>query len=147
MGRTGICLLLLLILPGYAQCETHEKVQQALDYELPVNDCERPEMIVAASNVVDGESGGSSTQTDVDSYTLGRYERKESRWQACVEEYREGLMADFEELKASAQYGLTQAQADIIIGKMALLQEVYFAPDAVLEDSEQQATAAENSAN
>ena len=138
-------LLLLMMVTGYALGETHELVQQALDYKLPVNECERPDMIVGTSVVVDGE--GSRQQTDADSYTIGRSERKEHRWQACVEEYREGLMADFQELKASAQYGLTQAQADLIIGKMALLQEVYFAPDAVLEDSEQQATAAEDSAN
>ena len=110
MNKAGFCFSLLLTLSGYAQCETHELVQEALDYELPVNDCERPEIVVGTSNVVDGE--GSRTQTDVDSYTIGRYERKEQRWQTCVEDYREGLMADFQELKASAQHGQSIATGD-----------------------------------
>jgi hypothetical protein len=136
LNKTVFCLALLLMLPGYAQSETHELVQQALDYELPVNDCERPEIVVSTATVTDG-GGQTRTQTDADSYTIARYERKENRWQTCVEEYREGLMADFEKLKSSAQHGLTQAQADIIVGKMALLQEVYFSPDGLIDDPEE----------
>jgi hypothetical protein len=69
---------------------------------------------------------------DVDSYTLNRYERKRKRWQKCVDRYKARLENDFAALKDSAQYGLTKEQADIILGKMKLIQTVLTSPDGTL---------------
>jgi hypothetical protein len=118
-------------MPVYAESQTHEKVQAALDWALPVNACIKPKMIAVSSEVIDSE--GSRSQTDVDSYTIERYERKEKRWKSCVEKYKSGHNVEFSELKDCAQYGLTKAQADIILGKMALIQSVYLSPDGRID--------------
>lgn len=112
-----------------AQDEHHKEVVAAIQWELPVNECKKPRLIAQSSNVVDGE--GAREITDVDSYTIGRYKRKEKRWQKCVDKYKKGLMKDFEQLKDSASHGLTQTQADQILAKMALIQQVYMSPDGI----------------
>jgi len=126
-------LWLLLLLPFFAQAETHAKVQEALDWELPVNTCKKPKMIARSSLVVDAE--GEHEFTDVDSYTIERYDRKRKRWESCLGEYKEALLVDLDELEDSAQYGLTSPQADIILGKMALMQKVYLSPDGRIEEA------------
>ena len=131
MKSLALCCALWLMVPVYAQSELHEGVQAALDWELPDNTCKKPRLDVVSSNVVDGE--GSRTQTDVDSYTIDRYLRKEKRRKSCVEKYKAGLMENFGTLRNSAQYGLTQAQADIILGKLALIQSVYLSPDGRID--------------
>lgn len=120
-------------MPVYAESEPDEKVQTALDWELPVNACKKPRLVAVSSNVSDSE--GARVQTDVDSYTIDRYQRKEKRWKSCVEKYKAGLMDDFAELRNSAQYGLTKAQADVILGKLALIQSVYLSPDGRIDES------------
>jgi hypothetical protein len=132
LNKLVVFCVLLVAAPAFADEVLHSKVQAALDYELPVNICKKPKLITVSSNVTDGE--GSRAQTDTDSYTIDRYARKEKRWKACVAEYKEALMGDFGELKSSAQYGLTQTQADIILAKMAFIQSVYITPDARVED-------------
>lgn len=101
----------------------HKKVQAALAWRLPVNPCEKPRELIMASTA--DPSQGGKAQTDIDTYTMKRYERKEKRWKKCVKKYQKTLMDDFEELKNSAQYGLTQPQADTILKKMAKLQDAY----------------------
>jgi hypothetical protein len=64
----------------------------------------------------------------VDSYELERYKRAESRWMKCVEGYKKGLLDDFETLKNSPQYGITQAQAKTILTNMALIQSAIESP-------------------
>lgn len=124
--------LLLLILPVSAAAETHEKIQAALDWELPDNTCIKPRMIVTASSVAG--SLGDRQQVDVDSYTIRRYEKKEERWQKCVKEYKAALLVELAEMKDCAQYGLTQSQASIILGNMAFLQKVYMSPEGQLDE-------------
>lgn len=119
--------LLLTMLPAVAESETHEKVQAALAWEVPVNTCKKPRMIAVASKVAAAE--GDISQVDVDTYTIKRYERKEKRWQSCVDKYKKPLLDDMEKLKGSAQYGLTKDQAEVILGKMAQLQAVYVSPE------------------
>lgn len=134
MKKFIVFSILFLSLPAFAEevtNEPHKKVQAALDYELPANTCTKPKLIAVASNVTDAE--GSRAQTDTDSYTIDRYNRKEKRWQTCVAKYKETLLSDFGELKNSAQYGLTQGQADIILAKMAFVQSVYVTPDGRVE--------------
>jgi hypothetical protein len=124
---------LLLVLPFYSEAETHAEVQAALDWELPVNKCDKPN-IIARSSVVAG-SAGDLQQTDVDSNTIRRHERKLERFESCVDEYKEALLVEFDEMKNCAQYGLTSEQADIILGKMALMQKVYLTADGIVEEA------------
>jgi len=111
---------LAMSLGGAANATTHEKVQSALDWQLPDIECAKPETRGKRFAVVD--STGDRAQTDVDSYTLGRQERKMKRYNTCVTAYKQVLNDDFESLKNCAQYGLTKHQATIILGKMKLIQ-------------------------
>ena len=100
--------------------ELNPKVQAALDWQLPENSCIKPNLTGDSAAIVD--SLGVTSSYHVDGYKLGRHKRKLKRWQKCAKSYRKDLMADFENLKSSAQYGLTQDQAKQILGKMALIQ-------------------------
>ena len=85
---------------------------------------------VAASgslNVFEGS--GAEEMSDVDSYTRKRQERKLTRWKKCTKEYKSALLEDMEELKSSAQHGLTKPQADLILANMAAIQQAYMAPE------------------
>ena len=74
---------------------------------------------------------GAGSMTDVDSHTIKRYERKQKRWEKCIEKYKSELMIEFARLKDSAQHGLTRAQADIILANMAKIQQVYLSPEGL----------------
>ena len=133
---TYTCFLALLPTIGFTEeNKPHPEVVKALNWELPVNNCSRPKLIVKAANLVDGGGSdfmeGAGSMTDVDSYTIKRYERKEKRWEKCVEKYKSELMIDFARLKDSAQHGLTRAQADIILANMAEIQRVYVSPEGL----------------
>ena len=137
---------LLLALPGLALGQTHMAVQAALDYQLPGNTCSKPKVIPATTLVnAPAQSAGSDNIfagklaneiTDVDSYTRGRQERKAKRWRSCLAIYKTSLLDDMEELKNSAQYGLSQEQANAILTNMAMIQQVYLTEDGVLEQPE-----------
>ena len=133
MNKIVLLCALVIAYPAIAETQSqklHKKVQEALAWELPVNKCTKPKLLVGSKNVVDGE--GAREVTDVDSYTIQRYERREKRWQSCVEKYKDALMVDFEEMKNSAQYGLTKEQADTILKNMAQIQAVYVSPDGMV---------------
>jgi len=125
--KIGICFVVLWINPVTAAEIAHEKVQEALNWQLPMIECNRPRSI--SMNSAEDPAEGGKAQTDVDSYTIGRYERKKKRWIVCVDKYKAALMDDYEQLKRSAQHGLTKAQADIILGKMSQLQSAYMSAD------------------
>jgi hypothetical protein len=129
-----IFLLLLAAHPGHAEDtpKVHKKVQQALDWELPKNKCVLPKAPGKKKQVND-DMGSSHTEWDVDSYTLERYQRKENRWKKCVERYKSNLAKEFENQKNSAQYGLTQPQADTILANMKLIQQVMMSETGTLE--------------
>ena len=116
---------------AFAETDIHDDVIAALNWELPANTCSKPRLIAQSSNIVDGE--GARAITDVDSYTIDRYERKERRWEKCIGNYKKRLMSDFEELKDSARHGLTRDQANQILSKMALIQQVYISPGGLLD--------------
>lgn len=132
MNRLPLMLLACLPVFGTAAEMPHKEVRWALDWTAPVNACEKPKLVSHSYNVTDSE--GARPVTDVDSYTIKRYERKEKRYEKCLEQYKKGLLKDFERLKGSAQYGLTQDQADTILAHMALLQRIYVSPDGVLTE-------------
>lgn len=129
-----ICLTLLTTAVFNAEAadaqQVHKKVQEALDWQLPGNNCLKPEAPGQRKEVRD-EQGATRTEWDVDSYTIARYERKEKRWQKCVDKYKSKLADDFETLKNSAQYGLTPAQAETILTKMKLIQTVISSPEGL----------------
>lgn len=108
----------------------HKKVQAALDWTLPENKCRQPDPPGRRKEVND-DQGGTRIEWDADSYAVDRYERKEKRWQKCVERYKKRLAEEFETLKSSAQYGLTKPQADTILGKMKTIQSAILAPDGI----------------
>ena len=103
-----------------AEAAIHAKVQSALDWQIPEMQCTKPILRGAGIAIVDGS--GDRTQTDTDSYTLRRHDRKMKRYNTCITEYKQVLNDDFESQKDCAQYGLTQNQANIILGNMKLIQ-------------------------
>lgn len=141
---------ILLILPCLASAEIHQAVQDSLDYQLPGNTCSRPRIILPGDT---GDTGGTvlppaqangsteffvgssgSEVSEMDSYTRKRLKSKERRWRKCVASYKAILLQDMEVLKGSATYGVTQAQANIILTNLALIQKVYMTEDGVLVD-------------
>ncbi len=107
--------------------EVHPEVQKALDYSLPELTCTQPHLPGSSKDIVDPATGAVN-RADVDSYTLGRFERAEKRWKKCVTKYKKGLMKDFERLKSSASHGLTQAQANAIMANMKQIQQAMVSP-------------------
>jgi hypothetical protein len=141
MKALGFCCFLILLTPTISFAETHAKVQAALDYQLPENGCgTKPKSFESAGEAIGTpiqdssstsvfEGSGADEMSDVDSYTRKRQERKMTRWKSCTRKYKSGLLEDMEELKASAQHGLTQPQANIILENMADIQQAYMAPE------------------
>lgn len=136
---------LLLILPAFAFAEVHIAVQEAMDYQLPGNTCSKPRGLEGAVNASPPPArqagtaeffvGSSDSEvSDMDTYTRKRLENKERRWIKCLANYKAGLLEDMETLKGSAAYGITKAQADIILANMAAIQKVYMTPEGLLEE-------------
>lgn len=132
-ARASLLIAPLLTAAAYG-AEIHPEVQKALDYTLPELTCEQPKLPGVTSDVVDPATGAVN-RADVDSYTLGRFERAEKRWKKCVTKYKKGLLKDFEKLKASASHGLTQAQANAIMGNMKTIQNAVMSPTGEPEAS------------
>ena len=147
MNIEKLVCIFILFLPIASIAETHSKVQAAMDYELPKYTCVKPKKFVHKTEVIGApmpasgavpifEGSGAEEITDMDSHTMNRLKRKEDRWNKCVVEFKDGLLADIEKLKASAQYGMNQDQANIILGNMSKIQKVYMTPEGVLDDSQ-----------
>ena len=126
LKTTWMLLALFPTAPAFAEDKLHEEVVAALEWELPVNECSKPRSVDRYSLRSDG---------DVDFSTIDQYKLKKKQRQKCLDNYREGLMRDFELLQGSVQHGLTQQQANQILTKMALIQQVYLSPDGVPEEA------------
>ena len=141
-----LCLFVLMYPAFTASSEIHEAVKAALDWQLPLNKCKKPHALRdrAASRSQSGvighggmsntsidNSGGAPTVFDTDHYQIDRYARKKKRWEKCVSNYKSGLLIHFEVLKNSAEHGLTKAQAEIIVGKLAEIQSAVISPDGI----------------
>ncbi len=144
-----LALTLLVLYPMSSSAETHPAVQAALDYEIPTHQCGDPIVLPGDTEVTAQQNSagqasffeGSSTASvsDTDHYSRKRLERKGKRQKKCVAKYKKGLLSDMETLKGSASHGLTQEQANTILGHIKLIQEVYMSPNGVLvADSESQ---------
>jgi hypothetical protein len=127
--------------------ENHEKVQAALDWELPLNVCKKPRFVgyqqdvLAHGGVISHAptnttetSEGTPTVFEVDHYKIDRYERKKRRWESCVSSYKSILLEQFEVLKSSAQYGLTNQQAETILAKLAQIQAAFLSPEGIVKE-------------
>jgi hypothetical protein len=134
----------MIVLPYNSSAETHEEVQAALDWELPLNSCKKPrpvsgqEDILAHGGVISHaptgtteNSEGAPTVFGVDHYKIDRYERKKKRWETCVSSYKSNLLEQFEVLKSTAQYGLTKQQAETILDKFAQIQAAVVSPEGI----------------
>ncbi len=123
------CFLLTAFTPGlYAaeSSELHPKVAAALAWEVPANECgKQPALAKGGSDRDENISGFEVQQTyDLDSNTLNRYKRRQNRWVKCMTKYNQGIGDSIESLRSSAQHGLTEAQAKIILQKMVDAQAV-----------------------
>ena len=123
---------LVLVVPVVSfAAETHEKVQAALDYNIPFNSCKKPKTLARIAAIIDSDGQGGVAQSDVDSYTMNRLKRKQKRWQSCVKKYKQELLKDLAVLRDCAQYGLTREQPKSILGKMADIQSVVMSVDGI----------------
>ena len=101
----------------------HPKVQEALAWEVPADDCgEHPALARAGKDIDEGNDV--KRRFDVHSGTLARHERRQKRWVKCMTGYNQGIVDSIEMLRSSAQYGLTEAQAKTILQKMVDAQAV-----------------------
>ena len=140
--------ILFSLTPSGSTAASHPEVQAALHWRLPPNVCREPELrgnpsgIPALSGSVrhlatntTAETFGTPVVADVGPLELKRYERQRRRWERCVREYKEALLASFERLKRSARHGLTRSQANLIAGNLALIQAAIISPDGRIGDS------------
>lgn len=131
--RLAATLVLTSLAPiAVAAAEIHPEVQAALAWTLPVMDCQQPKLRGRSADIIETGANSATMRIGIDSYKIDRYKRKEKRWLKCVSDYKQGLVKDFSRLKQSAQYGLTQAQADQILGKMALIDATVSKPAETL---------------
>ena len=137
---TPVVGLLCISMSTQAADTLHAEVKWAIAWQLPANTCKAPRLKGYDYNTLKagGYFGGPQSQVangdalfDLDYYEIKRFERKRKRWQVCIEEYKDTLREDFDRLMASAQYGLTQTQANAILGHMAYLQAVLRTEDAL----------------
>jgi len=102
--RRILPLLSLLFLPVCVLGQdVHPEVQAALDWQIPKNECE---FRVKRTNV-----GGTDRS----------FQRAMKKHTKCNEKYLAGLVAEREKMMGVAHHGLTQEQADIIMGHMGVI--------------------------
>ncbi len=103
-----VTLTLICLIPlGAAVADTitakiHPDVQKALTYQLPVSTCTLPIMRMTAA----------------DDTRILRYEKSYRRWIRCAKKYQSNLIEDFNRIEAVASHGLTEKQADILMGHL-----------------------------
>ena len=112
----------LMALSAGAAAEVHPEVQKSLDYQIPTSECGEEPTLRGVSTFRDNSE--KAAQTDVDHYTRERHERRHKRWSKCNDKYRDVLMKDFNRLRDSAQHGMTQDQAQVVLGHMKSIQDV-----------------------
>lgn len=126
MQTLNILAIALVLSSASVYAETHPEVQKALDYEQPESTCGDEPVLRGAKTTKD--SAEDTVRSDVDHYTRKRHERKHQRWSKCNDKHRDALMDDFVRLKDSAQHGMTQEQAQIVLGHMKSIQDTLRPP-------------------
>ena len=127
-----LVVLATLTLPNSVLAAPHPQVSAALDWEMPTHSCGNPPKSFTQNKTTNDEQGLNLTVTDVDHYTQKRYDRKMNRWQKCIDRHITILKREFDTLKNSAQHGLNQSQAKIIMGHMKNIQTALMSQDALL---------------
>ena len=103
----GIILFAAILATGALADPGDLSVEDALAYAVPETTCtfEAPR-----------RSGDPTTQA--------RNEKKAAKkWRRCMRGYHESLVADVQRLKSVAADGLTEAQAQVILGHMAAIHQ------------------------
>ena len=102
--RRLLSLLSLVLLPVCVLGQdVHPEVQAALDWQMPNNECE---FKVKRTNV-----GG----------TDRNFQKAVKKYEKCIEKYLAGLAAERDKMMSVAHHGLTQEQADTIMGHMGAI--------------------------
>lgn len=98
----------IIFLPAITLAQgIHPDVQAALDWQLPQNKCE---FKLKRSNVASGLER--------------KYKKAVKKYKKCLTTYLTGLALEQKKLVAVAQHGLSQEQANIIMGNMKDIQSV-----------------------
>jgi hypothetical protein len=102
-------MLLALLQPtvGLTQ-EIHPDVQAAVDWQLPENDCEPPR--VKQSHVTTGQEQ--------------KLKRATKKYEKCMSQYSAILAEDQQKMMDSAAHGLTQIQANTIMGHLTVILNI-----------------------
>ena len=114
---------------GDISAKLHPKVQSALTWEVPADECGKHPKLARAGKDID-EGNGVKRRFDVHSATIARHDRRQKRWAKCMTSYNQGLVDSIEMLRGSAKHGLTEAQANTILQKMVNAQAVLTAQQA-----------------
>lgn len=85
--------------------DVHPEVQAALDYQMPNHECD---FKVKSSGVV--------------SQSRRKIKKAMKKYTKCTEGYKSGLAAEQKKMMGVAQHGLTQEQANIIMGHLSRIQ-------------------------
>ena len=107
MLRLTSLLGLIFLSAGVLAQDVHPEVQAALDWQLPENKCEfklKP----------------SRVESDMER----KYKKAMKKFKKCTGKYTTGLAEEQQKMMAVAHHGLTQAQADIIMGHMLNIKKV-----------------------
>ena len=121
VGQAIVCVWLVLgANAAYGEGDVHPEVQKALDWQMPSHDCGEQPFLRNVNNTTN--QAEETVTSDIDHYTRKRHERKLKRWTKCYESYRSELVEDFGWLRDSAQFGMTQEQAQVVLGHMKSIQ-------------------------
>jgi len=105
-----IIIPILTLLPFTAfAAEVHPEVQAALDWQLQPHDCAPP--TVKASH--DSNSGNER-----------KYNKAKKKFEKCIDAYKAELIKEQQEMMGVAQHGITQKQAEVIMGNMKFIQSI-----------------------
>ncbi|MEM7100083.1 MAG: hypothetical protein AAF541_17580 [Pseudomonadota bacterium] len=121
------CAVGLWAVTALTHAESHPEVLAALDYQIEPHTCgERPSLRRGAEYANDTHE---TVMSDVDHYTRTQHNRKLKKWTRCIKRYNKILLKDFARLKDSVKHGMTQDQANTVLGKLKAIQ------DTVMEHS------------
>ncbi len=97
-----------ILIPAAGLAEIHPEVQAALDWKLPPSGCEQPR--VKQSSVIPDRNR--------------KFDKAAKKYRKCMKKYHASLMKQHQEMMEVAKHGLTQEQAEIILGHMRDIQNV-----------------------
>ena len=127
-----ITLLPVLLLTVSVKADIHPDVQAALSWEPPAHNCEAPP--ARYRQVIVNEEGVPESNRHMNPAHQRLLDKKKKKYDECIAAYKRGLIAEFGKLKDVARHGLTVAQSEEILSKLALIQAVVEDPLAQIPD-------------